>query len=229
MSNPERLYLVSSSGTPEELVVTPDSPDMDKPRSVAVPHARDVAVAIARASDAWFGGFLRELQKRSPNRANVVASIIIGISAADDVVVSDADVADLRQVFPEIAHHDDEDLRNMLSKLGSARGLKPVDAADSAHLLQLRQAIDSVGWNTPEEQERGDYVGRVHQLREEIAAADLVHARNLKLEKLNRAQRRELRRFNRETRARKEGATAGALAPLTLQELAAVAAATGPK
>lgn len=186
MSIHERLSFKALPELHEELMVTPYADGTDDPRVVAIPRPKDLALALAGTTDEWFATFLAHLHLGWPNRALAVARAAeqMGLQhLASDPVAADIAGGDCDPGF----------------------GVSP---EDSASLLQLRQAIDAVGWNTTEEEERGDYVARVHQLREEIAAADLVHARNLKLQKTNQAQRAELRRFNRERRAYNQGSEA---------------------
>lgn len=178
MSNPERL-VITGRGMQEEICVTPHTDDTDAPRAVATPIPRDIATALAYVSDEWFGEFMREFRKRSFARAVDMARVS---DTAADVVGCDAD--------PGFG----------------------VDPQDSARLLELRQAIDAIGWNTHEEEERGDYLARLHQIREELVTAyqrdgetiPALSAIVTKLETKVRQQRSELRRFNREARARKE-------------------------
>lgn len=187
MSNPERL-VITCSGVQDEICVTPYAHDTDAARAVATPLPRDIATALAYVSDEWFEKFMREFRKRSFGRAIAIAR---ATESAADVVGGDAD--------PGFG----------------------VDPQDSARLLELRQAIDAIGWNTPEEEERGDYLARLHQIREELVTAyqrdgetiPALSAVVTKLETKVRQQRSELRRFNREARARNEaaGACAGSI------------------
>jgi hypothetical protein len=76
-----------------------------------------------------------------------------------------------------------------------------VDSEDSAKLLELYQAIDAIGWNSQADEERGDYLGRLKQIREELASIDTVRGRCIRLTQKIRRQRIMLRRFNREAQA----------------------------
>lgn len=113
----------------------------------ATPRARDLAAAIAAVPDAWFVGFLLELFTLSNNRAMAVAMFAERAGLSIDQLKLDA----LRRQCP-----------------------LDFDPEDSARLLQLRQAIDAIGWNSPEDEQRGDYLGRLHEIREELATASMA-------------------------------------------------------
>jgi hypothetical protein len=71
-----------------------------------------------------------------------------------------------------------------------------VDPEDSARLLELRDAIDAIGWRNKNEEDNGDYVKRLDQIREELSEVDTLRGRCIRLEEQLKRQRKELRRFN---------------------------------
>lgn len=113
----------------------------------ATPLPRDLSAALAAMPDEWFMTFLLELFVFSNNRAMAVAMFAERAGLSIDQLKLDA----LRRQYP-----------------------LDFDPEDSARLLQLRQAIDAIGWNSPEDEQRGDYLGRLHEIREELATASLA-------------------------------------------------------
>jgi hypothetical protein len=180
MSNPERLTLHRQDQPKEELTVTIFSEDMDHRRDCAVPREIDVAMVLAHVSNEWFDRFMAALQTVSVKRALLVSRVTERVELAPSAAAI-ADVAG-GDVDPGFG----------------------VDPQDSARLLELRQAIDSIGWKSPADEEKGDYLARLHEIREELAIVDVAVGRALKAERQVRTQRADLRRFNREARARKE-------------------------
>lgn len=76
------------------------------------------------------------------------------------------------------------------------------DPGDSARLLELRQAIDAIGWNSQADEERGDYLGRLKEIREELGAQDTARGQVIRQQQKLVRQRKELRRLNAAERER---------------------------
>ncbi len=196
MSNPERLVF-SRSGLEEEICVTPHTDDMDQMRAVGVPNERDIALVLSNVTDEWFERFLRALQRRSPNRAMVIASIV-ETAAINDVAGGDVD--------PGFA-------------------FDPKDSAELLRIRQAIDSY--LGWKNQADEARGDYVTRVREVGDALVPTDtrvpgeqLVSCLELNnslssevtslrtqvqmLTEHTRRQRKELRRLNAAERARKK-------------------------
>ncbi len=221
MSKPERFCLDGPTGIPEELMVTRYYESTDGQRHVDVPRPRDVAEALSRCSNEWFEVFLRAFQRKSPNRAMVVASAAESAQLKPDLSEQKAmmDLAAAIGVSEEAlvgaVHGAGWQLLPVVRAIlalptdvtgGDSDPGFGVDPNDSARLLELRQVIDAIGWRNKVDEEGGDYLGRLRQIREELAQQDAVLGKTIRQARTIRQQRVELRRFNREARARKEAA-----------------------